>query len=132
MARREMMTPMPEPPPDRIMSPDGRSGWYAHEPGGHQSESDDEWAGPREGSVVRFMAEDSVDVPLWGEDGLIFSDEHELEREWGVSPELAAAIVHWGRASQGPVSAELDAEAARLVRLLRRELDHRFAIVYQP
>lgn len=123
---------MREPPADRIMSPDGRSGWYAHRPDGDRSEQDDPWVGPREGSVVRFMAEDSVDVPLWGEDGLIFSDEHELVREWALSRELVAAIVRWGREAQGPITPQLDAEAARLVRLLRRELDHRFTIVYQP
>jgi hypothetical protein len=77
------------------------------------------------------MAEDTVDVPLWS-GGLIFADGGELVREWGVSEELAAAIVDWGRASQGPSTPELDAEAAQLIRRLRHELNDRFRFVYQP
>ncbi|MCM0622814.1 hypothetical protein [Nocardioides bruguierae] len=82
--------------------------------------------------MIRFMSEDGVDVPLWSEDGLIFVDGDELVREWSVSQELASDIVEWGRASQGPATARIDAEAARLIRSLRRELDYRFRIVYQP
>ncbi len=73
-----------------------------------------------------------MDVPLWSEEGLIFVDGQELVREWGVSQELATDVVRWGRASQGPATAELDAQAAALVRRLRRELHRRFRIVYQP
>src|SRR3954467_6577413 len=112
---------MRERPPDRIMSPDGRSGWYALPPEGSRLPADDErWEGPRDGSLIRFMSDDTVDVPLWSEDGLIFVDGDELVREWGVSLELARDIVEWGRASQGPVTPELDAEAARLIRFLQR------------
>ncbi|MCL8026026.1 hypothetical protein [Nocardioides bruguierae] len=124
---------MREPRPDRIMSPDDRAGWYAVPPGGHGAEDDNEtWEGPSEGSLIRFMSEDGVDVPLWSEDGLIFVDGDELVREWSVSQELASDIVEWGRASQGPATARIDAEAARLIRLLQHELDYRFRIVYQP
>ena len=126
------MGAMNERPPDRLVSPDGRSGWYAHPPEGYRLEDDDRWEGPSEGSLIRFMSEDSVDVPLWSDAGLIFVDGDELVREWGVSEELATDIVSWGRASQGPDTPELDAEAARLVRALRRELSYRFRFVYQP
>jgi hypothetical protein len=74
----------------------------------------------------------SVDVPLWSEDGLIFSSGEELVREWRISAELAAAVVAWGRASQGPVSPELDAEAAPLIRLLNAQLRYVYSIVYKP
>lgn len=114
------------------MSTDGESGWYAFPPEGHRREKDERWEGPREGSLIRLMSEETVDVPLWGEDGLIFDDGRELVREWNVSEELAADIVAWGRASQGATSPELDAEAARLIRRLRRELEYRFVIVYKP
>lgn len=124
---------MREPPPDRMTSPDSRSGWYAVPSGGHRPGNDDEtWEGPSEGSLIRFMSEDTVDVPLWSEDGLIFVDGDELVREWGVSQELASDIVEWGRASQGPATPKLDADAAHLIRRLQRELDYRFPIVYQP
>lgn len=112
---------------------DGRSGWYASPPAGHQPELEDEpWEGPSDGSLIRFMSQDGVDVPLWSEEGLIFVDGQELVREWGVSQELATDVVRWGRASQGPATAELDAQAAELVRRLRRELQRRFRILYQP
>jgi hypothetical protein len=78
------------------------------------------------------MAEDTVDVPLWGEDGLIFVNGEELIREWGISEALADDLVAWGRASQAGDSPELDAEAARLIRSLNNELEHRFQIVYKP
>jgi len=123
---------MQDRPPDRLMSPDGRSGWYAFPPDGYRPDDDERWEGPSEGSLIRFMSEDTVDIPLWSEDGLIFIDEHELVRGWGVTEELAADIAQWGRASQGPATPELDAGAARLIRRLQQELDHRFRIVYQP
>jgi hypothetical protein len=78
------------------------------------------------------MAEDTVDVPLWGEDGLIFVNGEELIREWGISEALADDLVAWSRASQAGDSPELDAEAARLIRSLNNELEHRFQIVYKP
>ncbi len=71
---------MREPPPDRFLSPDGGSGWYAFPPDGHRPEEDEPWKGPRKGSLIRFMSEDTVDVPLWGEDGLIFELEMALVR----------------------------------------------------
>lgn len=124
---------MREDVPDRLLSPDGQTGWYAFAPDGYDPQVDDDrWEGPPDGSLIRFMSEDSVDVPLWGPDGLIFVDGEELGREWGISHELVADVVRWGRASQGMPSAELDAEAARLVRALAQETDHRFRILYQP
>lgn len=122
---------MREPPPDRILSPDGRSGWYAFPPEGY-SPDDERREGPRSGTLIRFMAEDSVEVPLWGEDGLIFVDAGEMIREWGISETLAEDLVAWGRASQAGDGPELDAEAARLIRSLNKELEHRFSIVYKP
>jgi len=124
---------MPERQQDRLPSPDGRSGWYAFRAEGDQPEHDDDaWDGPPEDSLIRFMSEDTVDIPLWGEHGLIFGDDRELIREWGVTQELADDIVQWARASQGPPSPELDADAAALIRRLRREVNYRFRIVYQP
>jgi hypothetical protein len=123
---------MSEPPPDRILSLDGRSGWYAFPPHGYRHPDDEPWQGPRNGSQIRFMAEDSVDVPLWDEDGLIFVDGEELIGEWGISQVLADEVVAWGRAAQAGESPELDAEAARLIRCLNKELEHRFHIVYKP
>lgn len=124
---------MSEELPDRMLSPDGQTGWFAFPPDGSSPDEDEPWEGPRDGSLIRFMAEISVDVPLWGPDGLIFIEGDELVAEWGVSDDLAADIVRWGRASSdGLQSPELDAEAARLVRALAEHTDHRFRFVYQP
>ena len=119
-------------PPDRILSSDGRSGLYAFPPEGYRLAEDEPWEGPRDGTQIRFMAEEGVVVPLWGDDGLIFGDGEELIREWGISEALADALVAWGQASQAGDSAELDAEAARLIRALNKELGYRFPIVYKP
>lgn len=123
---------MTEELPDRLSSPDGQSGWYAFPPDGYDPEADDEtWEGPPDGSLIRFMAEVSVDVPLWGPDGLLFNDGDDLMIEWGVSQELAEDIVRWGRASSdGLQSPQLD--AARLIRELAEQTGHRFRIVYHP
>ena len=68
-----------------------------------------------------------------GENGLIFNDGEELMREWHVSAALVADIVAWGTAWQKySGQTDHDAEAARLIRRLNVELDHRFQIVYQP
>jgi hypothetical protein len=125
---------MEERPSDRFMSSEGTTGWYAYPPDGRRVEDDDtKWDGPREGSLIRFMGEHTVRVPLWGEDGLIFSDSEELTREWDVSAALAADILAWAVAWQKRSGqADHDAEASQLVRRLSRELEHRFQIVYQP
>jgi hypothetical protein len=120
--------------PDRLLSPDGRFGWYALNPDGSRIEENDEpWSAPPNGSTIRFMGEHTVDVPLWSEDGLMFNDSDELVRELGVSPDLAADIVAWAVAwpslSGDPAH---DAAAARLVRRLNNELAHRFTFVYRP
>lgn len=116
------------------MAPDGKSGWFAYSPDGHQLDTDDKpWEGPREGSLIRLMGEHTVDVPLWGEDGLIFSDGDELAREWGLSASFVDAIVAWGIAWQDHSGQpHHNVEGVRLVRRLSRELGHRFRFVFKP
>jgi hypothetical protein len=78
------------------------------------------------------MGEDGVEVPLWGDDGLMFGELGELVREFGVSAELADDIVAWAaRWQTGVADGELDQEAARL-RRLNHELDYRYTFVYRP
>jgi hypothetical protein len=104
--------------PDRFLSEDGRTGWYAHEPDGSRLGGKDEpWLPPPPGSVIKLMGEYTVEVPLRSDqDGLMFSDTKELIAEFGVSRQLADDLASWGigwetRAGQP----EHDAEAARLV-----------------
>ncbi len=85
---------------------------------------------------IRLMGEDSVDGPLWDDDGLMFTTAEELLEAYsllGLSVELVAALVSWAREwptrSGEPAH---DAEAARLVRQLRVELGHGVGIVYKP
>jgi hypothetical protein len=120
--------------PDRLLSPDGRSGWYAFNPDGSRIDEDEEpWRAPPNGSTIRLMGEDTVDVPLWSEDGLMFNDSDELIREFGVSVDLAADIMAWAVAWQSRSgNPDLDAAAATLVRRLNEELAHRYRIVYKP
>jgi hypothetical protein len=87
-------------------------------------------------AVIRFMGEEGVDVPLWGDEGLIYSDSEEFTAAlgpFGLSRELAADVVTWARDWQTQSGLpEHDAEAARLIRRLRAELGHGFPIVYKP
>ncbi len=84
------------------------------------------------GSVIRLMGEHTVEVPLWC-GGLLFNDREELVREFGVSEGLASDIVAWAAAwEDGHARPELDLNAARLVRRLNDELDHRYVFVYHP
>lgn len=95
---------------------------------------DDEPTGFRAGSTIRFSSDDTIDVPLWddGTGGLLFNDGEELVSLGGISQELADEVVAWGRASQGPATPELHAEAARLILRLKDELNSEVRFVYQP
>lgn len=125
-----------EKPPDRFLSDDGRAGWFAYGPEESRiASNDDPWQPPPRGSVIRLMGEDSVVIPLWSdEDGLLFADPEELVNELGVSSRLAADLAAWGIGWQDRAGqADHDAEAARLVRRLRRELEHLgYGFVYWP
>lgn len=86
--------------------------------------------------MIRFMGEDGVDVPLWDDEGLMFSTSDEMLAAFGplgLSATLLADVVAWARDWQARSSApDHDAEAARLIRQLRGELGGGFQIVYQP
>ncbi len=115
------------------MSPDGRSGWYAFPPEGYVPPEDEPWVPPAEGSTIRFMGEHTVEVPLWCDEGLLFDDREELESHFGVSEGLASDIVAWAAAwDAGDNGAELDQEAASVVRRFNHELEYRYVFVHKP
>lgn len=125
---------MTNKPPDRLLSPDGRSGWYAFNADRSRigEEADDSWERPPEGSVIRLMGEDTVTVPLWDDNGLMFSAPEELVGELGVSPTLAADLAAWAVAWQTQSRhPHHDREAEVLARRLNEELDQRYEIVYK-
>jgi hypothetical protein len=122
--------------PDRLLSADGKAGWFAFAPDGSRPDDREErpWRPPPHRSVIRLMGEHTVSVPLWSdEDGLMFSEPEELIEEFGVSSDLAADLEAWGIAWEKQAGQpEHDAEAARLVRRLDEELDNHYLFVYWP
>ncbi len=87
-------------------------------------------------SVIRFMGEHTVDVPLWDDDGLMFAAPEEFMQGLGpvgLTAGLVADIVTWAREWETQSGeADHDAQAARLVRRLRSELGNGVGVVYQP
>jgi hypothetical protein len=124
---------VPDEIPDRLLSPDGKSGWYAFQQDGIRIEDDDDaWRAPPKGSTIRFMGEHSADVPLWDENRLMFDTGEEMIRECGVGIDLAAEIVAWAdqwhtRAGQP----DHDAAGEALARRLQHELADRYTVVYK-
>jgi hypothetical protein len=108
-------------------------GWFASRLDGPGTGYEPPFKAPRDGSVIRLMGEETVDIPLWDEHGLLFDEPEEVVRELGVSQDLAADLKAWGVAWQTRVDqATHDAEAARLVRRLGEEVGHRYEFLYHP
>lgn len=124
---------MSDLPPDRLLSPDGTSGWFAFMPDGSRiPESDDPWQPPPDGTVIRLMGEDTVPVPLWDQDGLMFGEPEELVRELGVSVALARDLQEWAdRWHTESRQRQHDADAQALLGRLRAELGERWVFVYK-
>lgn len=126
---------MSDPPPDRLMPPDGKVGWFTSRRDGTRTNDIDErrWEPPPDGSLIRFMGDYGATVPLWGERGLMSDNAQDAVRKLGVSPELAADLEAWGSdwetRSGEPAH---DAEAAALVRRFKRETEYRFQVLYHP
>ncbi|GAA4081795.1 hypothetical protein GCM10023066_12200 [Nocardioides kongjuensis] len=102
-------------------------------PGGADSTSGDDYDpfAPVEGDVIRLMAKEDVDCPLWHA-GLLFSDAEEFI-EFGAPPELARDLAAWAadRQANGRHVAS-DIEAAKLVERLSEAFDHRYRFVFRP
>ena len=83
--------------------------------------------------MIRFMGEHTVYVPLWDDEGLMFNTPDDLVQALDLSPDLVAEMVAWAREWQTRSGdPDHDAQAARLVRRIKSELDHEVRIVYQP
>lgn len=110
--------------------PSSQLAWHAYRPDGYEPE-DEPWEPPPDGSVIRFMGDHCVGVPLWSDnDGLMFSDADEVVRDLGVSPDLAADLERWAsgwEADSGKPHHR--AEAEQLVERLNAELGHRYKFV---
>lgn len=122
-------------------SPTG-PGWYACPP-------EDSVEPPEsyevDGTVIRFIPEDTVGVPLWDDSGLLPHEPAWLNRALGLSPELVAALAAWGDDWNASIygqqftaeehrarSQRLDAEAQVLIERLRAELPEGYKVVYRP
>ncbi|HTW16831.1 MAG TPA: hypothetical protein VMF51_16985 [Nocardioides sp.] len=95
-----------------------------------------------QGSVIRFMWDYGVQVPLWDAEGLLPEDPEWLRRSLGVSDPLIEDLARWGdemdaldadpRRRTSEAYDALDARARDLVQRLRTELGSRFSISYRP
>ncbi len=92
------------------------------------------------GTMIRFMPEYGVTVPLWDEEGYLSEDPEWLNRALGLSPELVADLAKWGAEWDAPqlrltaaqhAARDLAgaAEAQQLVERLRAELPPQFRVV---
>lgn len=129
-------------PPPFLGDPETGVGWYAHPPEGYVEPPESYEV---EGTVIRFMPEDSVSVPLWDGSGLLPHEPEWLNRALGLSPELVADLAAWGddwnasiygqqfTAGEHRARAQrLDAEAQVLIGRLRAELPEGYTVVYRP
>lgn len=97
------------------------------------------------GTVITFMPEDTVAVPLWSDEGLLPEEPEWLNRALGLSPGLVEDIAAWGNdwnadrmgetftaAQREERRIRLDADARLLAARLQREVPDRFTVVYRP
>jgi hypothetical protein len=97
-----------------------------------QDEHADLWW-PKTPATIRLMGEYTVQVPLWGERGLLYASPESLVSDLGISQELASDLVAWAEAWEtASGQPDHDAGAAALIRRLRVETERRFNFVYQP
>lgn len=85
-----------------------------------------------EGTIIRFMGEHTVLIPLWGPGGLMFSGPEGLVRA-GIDPGLVLDVAQWGEDWQtrsGDPNMHL--RAVELIQRLRPAFDRWYTIVYQP
>lgn len=92
------------------------------------------------GSLIRFMWDYGVTVPLWDAQGLLPEEPEELKAALGLSDSLIADLTRWGhdmnaldsapRASKSQYEA-LDVRARTLADRLQRELGPQFTIEYR-
>jgi len=112
-------------------------GWYAYLPEGVKATASSE-PSPRlrEGAVLKLMAEDDVDVPLWVvgglDSGLVFDDVADFIA-FGASPELANDLAAWAEDRQRHGRRdESDLAALRLIERLNHHFDYRHEFLYRP
>lgn len=121
--------------------PDG-SYWSAEV---RDSASDEAESFEVSGTVISFMPDDSVIVPLWDDEGLLPEEPEWLNRALGLSRRLVEDIAAWGndwnadRMGESFTAAQheerrvrLDAEARFLVARLQREVPDGFTVRYKP
>jgi hypothetical protein len=92
------------------------------------------------GSVIRFMWDYGVRVPLWDAEGLLPDDGEWLREVLGLSDPLIEDLTRWGldmdaldaAPSRTPTAAyrALDARARELVQRLRQEVGSRYSVKY--
>ena len=94
------------------------------------------------GSVIRFMWDYGVGVPLWDAEGLLPEESDWLREALGLSDPLIQDLGSWGREMNALDAAPsrrttdayeaLDARARALVQRLEQEIGSRFSVKYRP
>ncbi|RYB91155.1 hypothetical protein EUA93_19740 [Nocardioides oleivorans] len=85
-----------------------------------------------EGTIIRFMGEHTVLIPLWGPYGLMFLGPESLVRA-GIEPDLVGDVAQWGEDWQNlSDTPDMHLRAIELIERLRRAFDGWYTIVYQP
>ncbi|MET0844295.1 MAG: hypothetical protein ABWY23_10605 [Mycetocola sp.] len=87
---------------------------------------------PGPAPVIRFMREETVEIPLW-HGVLLFNSVSDLI-EFGASPDLASAVANWGRDSQKPslrLQQELELRAHVLIERLNDQFGGKYQFVYR-
>lgn len=93
------------------------------------------------GSVIRFMWDYGVGVPLWDADGLVPGEPEWLRAQLGLSDWLIVELIRWGGDMEALDGAHgvpesryeaLDLRARTLVDRLQQELGSQFTVKYRP
>ena len=85
-----------------------------------------------EGTIMRFMGEHTVLIPLWGPGGLMFSGPEGLVGA-GIEPGLVRDVARWGEDWQTlSGTPDMHLRAVELIQRLRPAFDRWYTIVYQP
>ena len=117
---------------------------WAVDPPPHYSEPDDVQLDEQhvEGSVIRFMCDYGIDMPLWDEGGPLPNDLEWLNRELSLSTKLVSELAAWAADWDGPGTndpvmlrewigrrSEHTDQGRRLFDRLRSEVPDRFSVV---